>query len=66
MATLRLCAVASAFLGGTLTLLYFENYVVIKEKTNLSDQRENKPWFCKERVRAKPHSSPQGLELKGP
>ena len=34
MATLRLCAVASAFLGGTLTLLYFENYVVIKEKTN--------------------------------
>ena len=27
---------------------------------------EGRPWFCKENMRAKPHSSPQGLELKGP
>ena len=40
------------------------------QREELGDQREDlsedKPWFCKEKVRAKAHSSPQGLELKGP
>ena len=35
-------------------------------RKDLGEWREDKPWFCEEKVRAKPHRSPQGLELKGP
>ena len=36
------------------------------QSEDLGDQREDKPCICKEKVLAKSHSSPQGLELKGP
>ena len=36
------------------------------QREDLGDRREDLAWFCKEKVRAKPHSFPQGLELKGP